>query len=101
MSDRLGRADHLGNTAQFGFIQDAEGLHQSGSQHVWRFVFGKDEELFDGNSQAQGDQFKRIKAWKVNAALKPGQMAGSNLHALGQLLLGKVSLLAKFLDASS
>ena len=101
MSDRLGRANHLGNTAQFGLVHDAEGLHQSGSQHVGRFVFGENEELFDRDAQVLSNQFKRVYAGVMHAAFKPGQVARINLNQISQHFLRHASLFAEFLDSAS
>lgn len=101
MRSGSGMLEHFGRSAQFRFVHDAESLHQPGTQHVGRFVFGEDEEFFQRDAQGDCDHLQGVEAGKVNATLKPRQMPGSNLYPLGQLLLGQVGLLAKLLDASS
>lgn len=101
MSEPSGRADDLGDPAQFRLIHDAEGLHEAVAQHFRGFVFGEGKELAQRGAHAQGNQFEGIKTGVVNPALKSRQMAGGDVCHVGQRLLCHANLFAKFLDAES
>lgn len=99
MSEGLGRANELGDSAQLGFVHDAEGLHQTVTQQFRGLVLGKGKEFLERDVEVLGNQFEGINAGVMHASLKPGQVAWVNFYEVGQRLLRHATLLAKFLDS--